>query len=82
MWNLGTPDRKGWYVASIKRNPDCIRWWNGEYWSEFARSNYTAEAAAAVAEKRSKHPDYKIMWQYQPDGWLNGDYLETAKVKE
>jgi hypothetical protein len=32
-WTKGPPPCKGWWNASVERNPVARRWWNGEHWS-------------------------------------------------
>lgn len=32
-WNTARPAVAGWYVASIERDGDARRWWDGRRWS-------------------------------------------------
>ena len=33
-WAKGAPPCVGWWNASVARDPECRRWWDGCYWSE------------------------------------------------
>lgn len=32
-WSTGAPPEPGWYSASMERNPDARRYWDGSMWS-------------------------------------------------
>jgi hypothetical protein len=32
-WHKGPPPSIGWWPASISRDRDAIRWWDGKFWS-------------------------------------------------
>lgn len=32
-WRKGPPPHVGWWNASVARDPDMWRWWNGTHWS-------------------------------------------------
>jgi len=50
IWHKGPPPEIGWWPASYSRDPYCLRWWNGNVWSQEARPLDTAEQAAAQAK--------------------------------
>ena len=38
-WTIEPPARPGWYVASIERNPEAYRYWDGALWSAWVRDD-------------------------------------------
>ena len=50
-WHIGTPPHIGWWMASVYRDPEIWRWWNGRYWSRPVRIDNTSKEAAF----RAKH---------------------------
>lgn len=47
-WNKGAPPSIGWWPASVTKNENEIRWWNGEKWSFSVRpDNNSTEAGTA-----------------------------------
>lgn len=48
-WHKGPPPSIGWWPASVQRDPEAIRWWNGHIWSYNARPEESAKVAAQYA---------------------------------
>jgi hypothetical protein len=67
-WHSGPPPSVGWWPASMVRDEDVFRWWNGLHWSAPAQSSHTAEYAAAQARVKS-HWEPGIEWQHRPASW-------------
>ena len=61
-WHKGPPPEIGWWPASLVQDHQCIRWWNGKYWSVGAIPEDSAEKAAKFASKRSSHSTGWIQW--------------------
>ena len=38
QWNSGPPPHVGWWNASVCKNPEGWRWWNGQHWSRVSLS--------------------------------------------
>ncbi len=66
-WHKGPPPSVGWWPASIAREKECLRWWNGKWWSMAARSWMTAEQAEVTAKQKSALKD--IEWAERPASW-------------
>jgi hypothetical protein len=67
-WHKGPPPSIGWWPASNARNLQCLRWWNGKYWSEPAfvgQSTQSAESAATL-KATNQQP---IEWTNRPIYW-------------
>ena len=54
VWLSTRPKKKGWYMASVYRNPDCWRWWDGTQWSIDVFSHRSAKFAGQRAKKPSR----------------------------
>jgi hypothetical protein len=66
-WHKGPPPSIGWWPASRRRNPELLRWWNGEWWSCAAHITWTAEDAEGAAELGTTMSD--IEWTDRPASW-------------
>lgn len=76
-WSNEAPPHVGWWNAKIffktpvQTEPSYYwGWWNGEYWSQFAPSNFSAEAAAERASAKGNlyQPNNNIYWNdYWPE---------------
>jgi len=67
-WHKGPPPSIGWWPASIRGNPDLLRWWDGSEWSFPAYIWMTAEEAAKQsALKSGRTPN--IEWTDRPASW-------------
>ena len=67
-WHKGPPPSIGWWPASLWRDPEILRYYNGEWWSVAAYPEYSAEdASAAAREKEFKQDD--IEWTERPASW-------------
>ena len=53
-WHKGPPPSTGWWPASVVRNKNALRWWDGKYWSDSADPSYTAGEAAWCAKHKVK----------------------------
>ncbi len=49
-WAEGPPPCVGWWNASVVRDPDCRRWWDGKCWSR-AVWNIESEESAERAKR-------------------------------
>lgn len=52
-WHSGPPPHVGWWVASVLRDIDAWRWWNGRYWSRAVESHAPTETAIKGARRRA-----------------------------
>ncbi len=66
-WHKGPPPSIGWWPASVWRDPESLRYYNGEWWSDPAYSDMTAEEAALRASWRASQND--IEWTERPASW-------------
>ncbi len=67
-WRKGPPPSIGWWPASACRNSNCLRWWNGKWWSIAVPQEFKAESAARnAAIKSSLEGD--IEWTDRPAWW-------------
>ena len=67
-WHSGPPPSIGWWPASILRDKNILRWWNGEFWSLDAWAHFTAQAAAHYAQIKDPHSS-SVEWTERPDSW-------------
>jgi hypothetical protein len=67
-WRKGPPPSIGWWPASMNRDPEVLRWWNGKWWSAPAYQVCAANTAAAVACFKGAHQD-SIEWTDRPADW-------------
>jgi len=61
-WHKGPPPSIGWWPASVQREKNAIRWWNGIYWSYNAHPLDTAKDAAKYAGMPSGTVSKFIEW--------------------
>lgn len=76
-WSNKAPPHVGWWNAKIffktlqeLKPSDYWGWWNGEYWSMFAPSNFSAEHAAERANAKGSiaEPKKGVYWNdYWPE---------------
>jgi hypothetical protein len=67
-WHKGPPPSVGWWPASMNRDPEVLRWWNGKWWSAAAYPVFTAESAATIARRKTLY-QYSIEWTDRPASW-------------
>ena len=67
-WHKGPPPSVGWWPASNCRSPDAHRYYNGEWWSEVAWPEHSAEEAARAARSKDACQDL-IEWTDRPASW-------------
>lgn len=62
VWRSGPPPEIGWWPADWGKypQPECLRWWDGSRWSDFAFSHDDAEFAGLQAACRPVRSD--IRW--------------------
>lgn len=53
-WYQGQPPHIGWWNASISRQENAWRWWDGFRWSEVAWSHYNSAEALASSERPAR----------------------------
>lgn len=69
-WHSGPPPSVGWWPASVIRDEDALRWWNGKVWSQVAFIDDQLEEAASAAGKTvSKRESMSVEWQHRPASW-------------
>lgn len=72
-WKTGAPPSIGWWPASLNRQPDVLRWWDGKVWSAPAYPTMTAKQAACRAAMPSSLPPHidvrLIEYQDRPHNW-------------
>jgi len=69
-WHKGPPPSLGWWPASIERNANHLRWWDGRQWSWRASMiDGPLVAAWLAARPESKHLQPNIEWTERPDWW-------------
>ncbi len=67
LWLSGRPDAPGWYPASVDRDPDIRRYWDGSRWSTPAYADDRIEVLAR-AKNTPGDPDDVI------------EFLDSSKV--
>lgn len=67
QWFSGPPPSLGWWPASIFKNENTFRWWNGKQWSVAVTKQHTAYAASYRARMLSEVTS--IRWKHRPDDW-------------
>lgn len=53
-WNSRKPAQPGWFNASLERNPDARRYWNGACWSPPVYVGDPEERAARAMQTRGE----------------------------
>ncbi len=53
-WHAGKPAQPGWFTASLERNPDARRYWNGRHWSPPVYVGDPDERAARAMQARGE----------------------------
>lgn len=66
-WHKGPPPSIGWWPASTTRDPNCLRWWNGDWWSLPAYISWIASEAAEAAALKTTTDE--IEWTDRPASW-------------
>jgi len=64
-WRTGPPPYPGWWNASAVKNPNMLRWWDGEVWSEAIRdtpSPATPEYFASVVSCLQHYVKWTYRW--------------------
>ena len=65
-WNPSPPPQVGWYRASVSRQGQFYRWWDGKLWSVVATPWFDAEEAGAVAEIPAPADVQRRIWWTWP----------------
>lgn len=69
-WHSGPPPSVGWWPASICKDKQAVRWWNGVYWSEPAWPDTSPSWAATMANRKTgDEKDFPVEWQHRPASW-------------
>jgi hypothetical protein len=64
-WENGSPPEVGWWYATVYGTTDTLSFWNGSYWSAFAKESDSAEHAGKMANIKSFSEN--IRWsRYRP----------------
>lgn len=65
-WRKGPPPTKGWWNASIERDPEARRWWSGRRWSPPVYPYTPDETCERVKQMRAHSVDPKsVEWRGQ-----------------
>lgn len=67
-WNKGRPPSKGWWPASMYRDPTMLRWWNGRVWSVAVHHKAYAVEAGRSARTAAAYQN-KVEWTERPASW-------------
>ena len=65
-WHSGPPPSVGWWPASMFRDADWMRWWNGRSWSYSAHRTWSAKMAADAARIGNV---VDVEWTDRPASW-------------
>lgn len=67
-WNSGPPPSIGWWPASLARNPEALRWWDGKRWSKVAWNGdgFLRVAAISLSPVSRKA---RVEWTDRPASW-------------
>lgn len=68
VWRSGPPPSLGWWPASLSRDVNVLRWWNGRTWSDGVSIVHSAEVAGAMA-CREIFSRLRIEWTDRPSDW-------------
>lgn len=68
-WRKGPPPSIGWWPASLVRDSDSLRWWNGAAWSEQAYRGDSPKKAAMLAKWQISWRQEEIEWTDRPADW-------------
>lgn len=64
-WRKGPPPCVGWWPASVLRNTQALRWWDGKQWSWAADHGDNAKQAASMSrlrDNRQVHIEWCDRW--------------------
>lgn len=73
--SLHNPPEPGWYPCATRPDRNCLRWWNGTYWSKAAHTNMTAERAAHFGTRRTAVSTGSLRWAMP---WWQAQPTKTA----
>jgi hypothetical protein len=65
----GPPPSVGWWPASMWRDSNAVRWWNGKFWSITAYPGMSSRQAAACARQQTWASASDIEWCHRPESW-------------
>lgn len=67
-WHKGAPPSVGWWPASVQQDPECLRWWNGLFWSVPLHPSSSKKDVANYSAIKSLNSGAYIRWAKQ--WWL------------
>ena len=67
-WHKGPPPSIGWWPASVIRNTNALRWWNGERWSNACVRDEPIKSVAKNAARKAEY-QHDIEWTDRPASW-------------
>lgn len=67
-WHKGPPPSIGWWPASITRNVDFYRWWDGSRWSCVCVEGASAREVLATARTPTSQ-GWDVEWTDRPATW-------------
>lgn len=66
VWHCGPPPHVGWWNASVGKNPNTWRWWNGTTWS-FCMDKTDSAATIESYSRHASSNQHLILWSdYYP----------------
>jgi hypothetical protein len=69
-WHKGPPPSIGWWPASVVRDANILRWWNGWCWSAAAEEKSSQWGVIVAASKRENLSlQTEIEWTDRPEWW-------------
>jgi hypothetical protein len=67
-WRSGPPPSVGWWPASLSKDKEVLRWWDGKHWGVLTWRAISADLAAHKATIRDDH-QVSIKWRQRADWW-------------
>ena len=66
-WFSGPPPSLGWWPASMMRNKDSLRWWDGHEWSWMCVRGIDRITIDYRSARKSGNEE--IEWTHRPKNW-------------
>jgi hypothetical protein len=68
QWHKGPPPSIGWWPASVQKDADSLRWWDGQRWSASAGRASPVWNVHIAANTPCLTPA-SIEWTERPEWW-------------
>lgn len=62
VWRKGPPPHVGWWNASVQRDHEAWRWWDGKRWSNAAFKGDRPKSVAEMAATPSGWGEGRVEW--------------------